>query len=443
MKSVLTFAVSLVVLGSSTLACVGVDENGNIVEDPAVGGGVFIDENADHEGSDGAKSIINAMSLFDDKYCDGHDWAGKPTPVLPPGKWDWNEANNDLANWKNFETTVGTMSLLKDIDNEPYGWRLNGLQPSMVDFAGPAAYFEGSAGRDIVNLGAKGKIHSFSGRLSAGPDVLVFNSSYLLDFSTSEITGSAADDDDLLVAGCDVNNDSAFDIKTTTIHTGSGADELFVRDAAQSAFDSGNLGGMTSDLDPQDGDDVTVLRGNMLDFRTFGGTGNDTVVWYADEVRQNTPWLGPNFFGGGGSGAALWDDQGTDRLVLAIPRDTKLITSGATQPGQLLVRVLPNYNAAIQWDAPTVNDPKAKYCVTCGVSPTGRKTVTLEYRSANGAVNTGYFWVTAFEELQIGVGADARVYSLNDVTGVATLTPTLAPYTPPTLDPAHCAGNSI
>jgi hypothetical protein len=380
-----------------------------------------------------------AANVFDAKYGDGHLYNAKPTPILPPGQWDWKPSDNDLANWKNFENNIGAFDLLEDGAGAPLGWELLGHAPNAIDFAGPAAYFKGSAGGDIVNLGPQGKIHSMSGGLGAGADLLVFNKSWSLDFSTSSDQGGLACDNDVVVAGCDTNADASFDIATTSIHTGSGSDVLFVRDAKTSAFDGGNLGGITSALDPDDGDDIAVFRGNMLDFRFFGGAGDDTAVWYVDEVKQASAWLGPNFFGGGGAGAALWSDAGTDRLVLVIPTNTQLISSGATQPGQLLVRVVNNYPNQPQWDAPTANDPKAKYCVTCGVGPAGKKTITLEYRSANGSVNTGYFWLTAFEELQIGVGAGAKVYSINDVAGTVTLDAGLTPTVPPALDPAYCA----
>ena len=434
---------SIIVLSGLSLGCIGDPDS-----DEAAGNegtsevNVYEADPANQEpgaapGAPGSESC--AASVFDAKYGDGHTYDGKATPILPPGQWDWKPSDNDLANWKNFEKNVGAFELLTGAKGEPSGWELAAIAPDAVDFAGPAAYFQGSAGRDIVNLGAQGKIHSMSGRLGAGADVLVFNESWSLDFSTSSDEGGAACDNDVVVAGCDTNSDSSFDIATTSIHTGAGADLLFVRDAKTSGFDGGNLGGNTSALDPKDGDDIAVFRGNMLDFRFFGGTGDDTAVWYVDDVNQASAWLGPNFFGGGGAGDALWGDTGTDRLVLAIPEGTELISSGATQPGQLLVKLVKDYKDQPQWDAPTANDPKARYCVTCGVSPAGERTVTLEYRSADGSVNTGYFWVTAFEELQIGVGPGAKVYSLDDVAGSVTLAPGLEPTVPPALDPAYCA----
>ena len=57
----------------------------------------------------------------------------------------------------------------------------------------------------------------------------------------------------------------------------------------------------------------------------MGGEGNDVMVWYVDDNVQTTTWLGPNFFGGGGHGDALWNDSGTDRLVLAVPTDSPVV----------------------------------------------------------------------------------------------------------------------
>lgn len=447
MRTTILILSSIIGFSALTLGCIGDPEGGEPVQGEGRSGvGVYEEENsAGVEGSEDSEESPEApeageictVSVFDAKYGDGHEWKGKPTPILPPGQWDWKPSDNDLANWKNFEKNIGAFELLMDASSGPAGWELLGNSLNAVDFAGPAAYFHGSEGRDIVNLGPQGKIHSMSGGLGAGPDVLVFNESWSLDYSTS--SAGAACDDDIVVAGCDENADSSFDIATTSIHAGAGADLFFVRDAKASGFDGGNLDGNTSALDPEDGDDIAVFRGNMLDFRFFGGAGNDTAIWYVDEVNQSTPWLGPNFFGGGGAGSALWSDSGTDRLVLVIPTDTELISSGATQPGQLLVRILNGYEAQPEWDGPTVGDPKAKYCITCGVSPAGEKTITIEYRSADGGVNTGYFWVTAFEELQIGIGAGAQVYSIDDVAGTVTLDPSLEKTTPPALDPAYCA----
>ena len=193
--------------------------------------------------------------------------------------------------------------------------------------------------------------------------------------------------------------------------------------------------GRTDTLDPTDGDDLVVLRGNTHDFRVFGGRGNDTAVWYVDDNVQTTTWLGPNFFGGGGDGAALWDDPGRDRLVLVVDPETPLVTQTPTPPGSVLVRTT---SGDLIPDEPTQHDPFARYCVECGTGPGGRKTVIVEYVSADDTIQTGYFFVTAFEELQLGVGEGARVFELDDVTGAATLITTAEPTVPPDWPAARC-----
>ncbi len=375
--------------------------------------------------------------LFDDEYFDGHlDGQGHATPVLPPGEWDWDDSNDDLANWRNFETHLGAFAPLSDASDRQYGWRLQG-NATDVDYAGPAEYFEGSSGTDILDLGAGGVIHSFGvGNLADGPDVLVFRESYSLDFRTGSSESGALRDNDLVVAGCGANPDGSFDIQTTTIHTGPGRDWVFIRDLSRAAVDLGNgAGGRTDTLDPQDGDDLVVLRGNTHDFRVFGGMGHDVAVWYVDDNVQTTTWLGPNFFGGGGHGDALWDDPGTDRLVLVVPVDTELTDQTPTPPGGLLVR---GTDGSLVLDDPTQADPMARYCVECGEGPGGRRTVILEYVSADESVHTGYFYVTAFEELQVGVGPGARVFTLDDVNGVAVEQTSASPLQPPTWPTDRC-----
>lgn len=376
--------------------------------------------------------------LLDDFYCDGHlDAQKQATPVLPPGKWDWNDADHDLANWRNFETNIGSFDALKDSKGRHFGWKLVPIAPGATDYSGPAMYFEGSSGPDWMILGADGVIHSFgNGDLADGPDVLVFGSSYSLSFRTGSESAGALRDNDLVVAGCGANPDGSYDIQTTTIHTGPGSDRVFVRDFDRSAIDLGNgSGGLTDRVDPTDGDDLVVLRGNTHDFRVFGGKGNDTFVWYVDDNVQTATWLGPNFFGGGGWDAAVWQDDGTDRLVLAIPADAPLVTATPTPPGSVMVRVT---DGAWVDDPPTAGDPYAHYCVECGTSATGRKTLFVEYVSANGKVKTGYFTLTAVEELQIGVGPGARVYRLNDTTGATALDQAAVPTDPPPWPSGDC-----
>jgi hypothetical protein len=369
--------------------------------------------------------------LLDDEYFDGHDGAdGEPTPVLPPGAWDWNDADDDLASFRNFDENLGHFEMLLDGDGHHYGWRLVPNDPGACDYSGPAAYFEGSSGTDVLDLGPGGAVHSFgSGSLGDGPDVLVFQSSWSLDFRTGSSDTGALRDDDLVMGGCGASPDGSWDVQTSTIHTGPGADWVFVRDISAAAIDLGDgANGRTDALDPDDGDDLVEIRGNAHDFRVMGGAGDDVAVWYVDENVQTTTWLGPNFFGGGGAGDALWGDAGTDLLVLAVPDDTPLVTSTPTPAGALLVM---GTDGGFIADEPTAADPYAAYCVECGEGPAGERTVILEYNSAHDAIATGYFYVTAFERLQVGVGAGARVYALDGATGAATPIDGEAPYAPP------------
>jgi hypothetical protein len=368
--------------------------------------------------------------LFDSEY-----------PNLPPGKWDWSDTEKDGANYRNFETNIGTFEALKDSKGNQYGWKLVGNNPDAIDYGGAAAYFEGSPGTDILNLGKNGTIHSFGeGNLGDGKDVLVFDKSYSLDFRTGSSLSGSKNDDDLVIAGCQANTDASFDIATTTIHTGPGNDLVFVRDMERSAIDAGNgKNGDTSAIDPTDGNDTVIYRGNMLDFRFFGGNGNDTAVWYPDEVKQNSKTLGPDFFGGGGSSEAIWGDKGIDTLVLAIPPDTKITNTTPTQPGELLVRIPQDYPNDILWDNPVYNDIFARYCYSCGISPSNKKTLTLEYVKKDGTVKTGYFTVTDFERLQLWIGSNAKVYDLDSVNGKATLNSDLPKYTPPEMPGGYCS----
>lgn len=375
--------------------------------------------------------------LLDDEYFDGHlDGSGQPTPVLPPGEWDWDDGADDLANWRNFRDNIGTFEQLHDAAQQHFGWRLVGTS-SDVDFSGPAAYFEGSSGTDRIDLGPAGQLHSYgTGQLADGPDELVFGSSWSLDFRTGSSLVGTAHDNDLVIAGCATHPDGSFDIETTSIHTGPGNDWVFVRDWSRAAVDLGNgEGGITSVLDPQDGHDLVVIRGNAHDFRVMGGGGSDIAVWYVDDHVQTQQWLGPNFFGGGGWDTAVWDDSGEDRLVLAVPADTAVVDAPPTPAGALLVMAT---DGQLVDDPPTAADPYAHYCVECGTSPSGRKTVILEYRSADDAVFTGYFYVTAFEQLQLGVGPGAVVYELDDVAGSVTPRADLQPFEPPVPPASYC-----
>lgn len=374
--------------------------------------------------------------LLDNEYFDGHpDAQGNPTPILPPGEWDWDDSNDDLANWRNFEQNIGAFELLRDDMDRPYGWQLAAVDASPIDFSGAAAYFHGSPGTDRLLL-QPGSIHSFGdGTLGDGPDVLTFCESYSLHFRTGGSSTGSLRDDDLVIAGCEPNPDGTFDVTTTTIHTGPGADWVFIRDLDRAAVDLGNgADGRTDAIDPNDGDDLVVLRGNTHDFRVFGGHGDDVFVWYVDDNVQTSAWLGPNFFGGGGIGDALWSDEGTDRLVLVIP-PADVVNSTPTPPGSVLVRTT---DGVFVDDAPTANDPFAHYCVECGTSPAGRKTVILEYVSADESVATGYFYLTGIERLQIGIGEQAKVYTIDDTNGTVIPEAGAAVLDPPAWPSGSC-----
>ena len=379
--------------------------------------------------------------LLDDQYHDGHTTpGGDPTPILPPGRWDWEDGSGDLANWRSFVEHVGTFAPLLDPQGRQYGWRLEGDPPGATDFSGVASVYEGSPGVDEVVLGPLGAIHGMvEGSLGAGPDVLVFDEAWGLDYRTGASPGGSFADYDLVIAGCGAEDEASYQINGASIHTGPCSDLVFARDMAAAAIDLGNGdGGTTSVIDPTDGDDVAVLHGSMKDFRVFGGNGDDTVVWYIDEGKEDITLLGPNFFGGGGSGDAIWGDTGTDRLVLVVPTDTQVIGEGPTPAGALLVTLKKGYEFDIWWDPPVYYDPYARYCITCGVGPGKRHTLTLEYRSAVSPVFTGWFWITAFEELQLGVGPGARVFGIDDVKGTVALLPDAAPFEPPAVPSGYC-----
>ena len=374
-----------------------------------------------------APEEVPPACLLDDKYNDGHELEGQPTPILPPGSWDWADDNGFLAHWRNFAQNVGDFEMLRDETGLHYGWRFVPINPEMPNFGGAAMYFEGSCGVDQLILHPGGRISSMGEldpatgvrevpNLADGPDVLVFETSATLDIRLgSSLSGHEHDNDLVVGGGGPQETDDPYDITTTTVHMGPGRDWVFIRDLSRSAVDLGNgEGGRTDVHDPDDGDDLVILRGNTHDFRVFGGAGDDVAVWYADENLQASGLLGPNFFGGGGLEGALWEDQGTDRLVMAVPTDTILVNQTPTPVGAFLVGAS---TGGLIMDDPTAHDPYAYYCIECGVNAAGRRTMIFEYNSADGEVTTGYFYVTAFEELQIGLGPEARVFTIDDVNG--------------------------
>lgn len=432
---------SLFILACSALAlggCSDAQPHGEQGPDPFVGPETYSGNAYSWDGSwSPGSSDFPLSGLFDDLYWDGHALpGGELSPILPPGEWDWKEGSL-LSNWRNFEKNVGRFEPLKDDAGRQYGWTLVGNEPGSLDYAGPAAYFHGSSGTDILNLGSEGSIHSFGSNMGDGPDVLVFDRSWTLDFRTGSSVTGASRDNDIVIAGCHGNADDSWDITTTTIHTGPGRDLVFVRDLDRAAIDAGNgEDGRTDAIDPSDGDDVIVIHGNMHDSRFYGGHGKDTMVWYVEEVHQSTQWLGPSFFGAGGMGDALWGDDGPNRLVLAIAEDTPVVTARSSMgKGKLLLKeVVPGEDDVFKEDAPTAGDPYAYYCSPCGVGPEGQKTIVLQYMSADGKIDTGYVGLTAIQEVQVGLGPGARVYRIDETTGKSAVDPGLEIFEVPAVD---------
>jgi hypothetical protein len=69
----------------------------------------------------------------------------------------------------------------------------------------------------------------------------------------------------------------------------------------------------------------------------------------------------------------------------------------------------------------------ARYYQTVPDGPNGERTLTLGYRSATGHVDTADFYVTSVEEIQLGLGPDAPVYTVNQETGALSRASSLEP----------------
>lgn len=377
--------------------------------------------------------------FFDPIYFDNHLVAGQPSPLLPPGKWDWTSSSgniSELANWHNFETNVGGVTLLKDSNQKPFGWQLNRVNESGVAVNYVMECYHGSSGADIIDFGPGGS-YVTSGEpldgyphLGDGPDMLRYRSGSAATIRTGSSATGHAQDNDLVIAGSSEDLPAGqYDIATTTIHTGPGNDLVFINNWERAAIDLGNgNNGRTDSIDTHDGRDIVVIGGYAKDFRVFGGNGDDVFIWHVDEVNQIAgDWLGPSFFGGGSWGDALWGDPGTDRLIMNIPSDTAIISTPSSTPGTLLIMIEGNYQPSI--DGPTEDDLFGRYYGHAPLGPNDEKTVTLQYRSANGSVNTAYFYITDIEEIQVGSDNNAVILEVNDITGNVTANAALLPYT--------------
>lgn len=376
---------------------------------------------------------IPPVGLLDALYFDGHDVNGNPSPLLPPGNWDFVSPMlvvSPLANFNSFKTKIGTFVPLKDEESGQYGWRLvNSNDVTEFDFA--ANPFDGSSGTDVVDVGPGGRVRfSDAFGMADGPDMMRFEMASASDWRLgSELTGGA-NDNDLVIGGTEaVLASDASDVRTCTVHTGPGRDLVFMNNMNRAAIDLGNGGdGRTDTLDENDGDDLAVIGRNFLDCRVYGGGGDDVFVWYIDEANKNTPLLKNSFFGGGGWEPADWADTGIDRVVLVVPTDTVVFSStDLPSPGTIQVRIPTNYNPLPVPDLPTIDDVFARYSSTAGLGPDGRHTMIFDYFSASGEVRSGFIFVTAIEEFQVGLGADAKVYRLDDIAGVAILDEELEP----------------
>ncbi|MBX3179605.1 MAG: hypothetical protein KF886_19795 [Candidatus Hydrogenedentes bacterium] len=374
--------------------------------------------------------------LYDDRYFDGHVLNGVATPLLPPGDWDYVDPVtmqvSALANLNAFRSKVATIVPLEDSGGRPYGWRFDRARPAGMEIDFTADVYAGSSGTDIWDAGAGGFIRFSAGfNTGDGPDVLRVGSVFAADVRTGSSLNGGLRDNDLVIAGDEiaraVGNPA---IRAATIHTGPGSDLVFINHMEQAAIDLGNGGdGRTDTVDPLDGDDVVILGGNIRDCRIFGGNGDDVFVWYIDETAPTDLLLANSFFGSGGWLPAVWDDAGTDRLIVVVPDDTAVISGpGALPAGTAQVGIRAGFPDTPEPDGPTLADPFARYYRIAGRSPVGnRQTVFFDYHSASGHVRAGDIYLTAVEELQIGVGPDAKVYRIDDVNGAAVLDPGLEP----------------
>jgi len=356
-------------------------------------------------------------------------------PTLPPGKWGWDGScdcpgDEGLAIYNNEFVEKGLDFLrLEDSAGHLFGWRLIDTDGGDTSLNHRGDNYDGTPGVDIFDLGLAGMLQGTGPgdetpgiNLGDGPDMLRYGVGWSVDMRVGDGVRGGAFDNDLVILGTeDVLPLNTYDIQGTTVHTGPGSDLVFVRNFGPAAIDLGNgLSGRTDAIDPSDGGDMVVLQGNMRDFRIFGGNGDDVFVWYVDEVVDDR-WLGPSFYGGGGWGDALWASAGTDRLVLVVDPATEVVVQRGqhdNNPGSLLAMVYSDYGPTI--DGPTENDPFARYYGSAPVGPADQHTITFSYRSADETVFTHDFFATSVEEIQLGLGTEALVYDVDQVTGALT-----------------------
>jgi hypothetical protein len=352
-----------------------------------------------------------------------------PSPILPPGEWDW-ETTTSMANYRNFSSNMGTFEALLDQDNNQYGWKFIPLDPGGTDVASGMSFFEGSSGLNVINLGNNGQVHSTGDiNFGNGLTMLRFKESWSLDLRTgSSENANIGNDNDLVLAGSDSPISSGeFEVETTTIHTGPGRDLVFVNNMQQAAIDLGNgANGRTDAIDPNDRGDMVIIDGNQYDCRFFGGAGDDIFIWYINNSHHSNAWIGSNLYGTGGYGEAQWTND-TDRLIFVLPDDTPVVGSevGSTPNGSVKLWQQ-NPFPANQEDEPMAGQVYARYH-TAYTNNEGRRTMLIEYRTPDGNTTTGYMSLVSFEELQVGIGENAKVYKIDDKTGTFEYDPELVP----------------
>ncbi|MBI2423893.1 MAG: hypothetical protein HYV27_13765 [Candidatus Hydrogenedentes bacterium] len=374
--------------------------------------------------------------LIDPLYFDMHLVRNEPSPILPPGNWDFfveeTMTFSFLANYRNFNSRVGHFEPIVDESELQFGWRLVNNEES-EEYNAAAAFFQGSSGLDYVDSGPEGTLRSTGEiRYAAGPDMIRIRNTFSSDWRTGSSLDGAFQDNDLVLIGeeAPLPNDE-FSMFASSLHTGPGRDLVFVNNWERAGVDLGlGADGRTDTLDPEDGADIIVFGGNWRDNRIVGGAGDDVFVWFVDEINipPSEGFLGGNIFGGGAWTGALWDN-GTDRLVFMVPADTAVTGSvaGNTPPGTLEIRVKAGYPPEPVPDPPTEGDVFARYFLTAGIGPNGERTHIMVYHSADSTVNTAEVSLTSVEEVQIGVGPDARVYKVDPETGTPALDETLQP----------------
>jgi len=112
---------------------------------------------------------------------------------------------------------------------------------------------------------------------------------------------------------------------TSTIHTGSGRDLVFVNNMHRSAIDFCNgQSGRTDVICPNDKGDMLIADGNWMDNRVFVGVVDYIFIWYVDNNEPDSWLTGGSFCGTGGYADALLEND-KDRLILVIPDDTPVV----------------------------------------------------------------------------------------------------------------------